>query len=148
MPVLQNIRHETSCQHIVQGAKFGQGHGLAYIKAGYNSTPVAADVAACRQLKNHKIQERIAELVTPAAAKRRVDVSAVALIDKSESLIERGLATDQLNAVGKGIELQGKLGGALIERVEVGGAGASAICTPLTTLRSMSSKRRAVLTKP
>jgi hypothetical protein len=85
--------------------------------------------------------------VTPAAVKRRVDVSAKALIDKSEALIERGLATDQLNAVGKGIELQGKLGGALIERVEVGGAGASAICTPLTTLRSMSSKRRA-LTKP
>lgn len=34
-----------------------------------------------------------------------------------------GLAADQSNAVGKGIELQGKLGGALIERVEVGGLG-------------------------
>jgi hypothetical protein len=126
MPALENIRHEAFCQHIVAGAKFGQTQGTAYLKAGYRTSGHAAEVGASRLLKNADIQARIAELVTPAAAKRRVDVSAKALIDKSESPIERGLATDQLNAVGKGIELQGKLGGALIDRVEVGGPGAFA----------------------
>jgi hypothetical protein len=124
MPVLKNIRHESFCRNMLTAKARGLSQARAYQMSGYDVDDDTARMAASRLMTKDSVRQRIAELMAPAAAKKRVDVSAAALIDKSESLIERGLALDQLNAVGKGIELQGKLGGALIDRVEVGGVGA------------------------
>jgi hypothetical protein len=123
MPALNNQKHENFAQLTVHGAKYGWSQGEIYQRSGYRATGHSAAMAASRLMKKDDIRARIAELAAPKDVLRRVNVSAQALIDKSETLFERGVATDQLNAVGKAIELQGKLGGALVDRVEVGSPG-------------------------
>jgi hypothetical protein len=68
------------------------------------------------------VQRRIAEL--SASGERRAKVDARSLIEKAEPLIEGATEAGQFGPVGKAIELQGKLGGALVDRLEVGGPGA------------------------
>ncbi|WP_315737957.1 hypothetical protein [Bradyrhizobium sp. SZCCHNR1093] len=135
---LKNARHEAFAQALIHGAKNGWTQGECYQRAGYRCSGHAAEVAASRLLRNVDIQRRKAELSAPKDAVRRANVSAAALIDKAETLYERGVATDQLGAVGKAIELQGKLGGALVDRVEVGAPGDFSACSsPIEVIRKL-----------
>ena len=64
---------------------------------------------------------RIAELGAPAA--KRVRATAADLLEKTERVYDRAIEKDKLADANRAVELQGKLGGALIDRVEIGGVG-------------------------
>lgn len=64
MAVLSNARHEKFAQSIAAG----RGTRQAYLDAGYETTPEAADASGARLLGTAKVRERVTELQSVAAA--------------------------------------------------------------------------------
>jgi hypothetical protein len=121
MAVLSNIKRENFCRLTIEGAKYGWTQADIYMRSGYRTTAHAAEVNASRLLKNAEIQQRIAELTAPAT--RKVRATAADLLQKAEVVYDRAVETDRLADANRAVELQGKLGGALVDRVEIGGVG-------------------------
>lgn len=64
MTILSNARHERFAQAIAAG----EGTRQAYLTAGYQTTPEAADASGARLLADARVQERVRELQSTAAA--------------------------------------------------------------------------------
>ena len=126
MPTLKNLKHEAFCQHLITGTKHGLSQGTAYTKAGYNATPAAADVAACRLLKNAKINARIAELTAPTVRKTRATVDTLA--DQFDAVFNGAMGSEQFGAAGSAAAMKSKLLGFMRDKIEIGGVGEFSDC--------------------
>jgi hypothetical protein len=136
MAVLSNIKRENFCRLTIEGAKYGWTQADIYMRSGYRTTAHAAEVNASRLLKNAEIQARIAELTAPAT--RKVRATAADLLEKTERVYDRAVEIDRLADANRAVELQGKLGGALVDRVEIGGVGEFRECsTPEAVITSL-----------
>jgi hypothetical protein len=121
MPTLINIRHENFCRIMLTAAAKGITQARAYQLAGYDVDDHTARMAASRLMTKDNIRARLAELQVPQ--ERRVKTDAASLLEKAETVFVRAVEKDQLSAARGSIELQAKLSGALVDRVEIGGAG-------------------------
>ncbi|WP_316174725.1 MULTISPECIES: hypothetical protein [unclassified Bradyrhizobium] len=124
MGSLTNIRHEQFCRIMLTAAAKGLSQARAYQLAGYDVDDNTARMAASRLMTRDSIRMRLDELRRPKEQKVKAD--AASLIEKSEVVYTRAVEKDQLAAARGAIELQGKLSGALVDRVEIGEPGAFA----------------------
>jgi hypothetical protein len=117
MPELKPHRRELFARNAISAAKLGKSQGWAYLQSGYDRTPGAADVAACRLLKNAKVKARIAEIGRPAV--KKMQFSLETLSDELAKTIEDARSKGQNSTVIRGIELGAKLHGLLTEKISV-----------------------------
>jgi hypothetical protein len=121
LPVLKNVKHEQFAQLMFEGAKFGWSQGTCYMKAGFRSAGHGAETNASRLLKKADIRRRLAELGGGGAKKARV--TAASLIEKLDVVFDGSVAEKQFSAAGRAVEVQGKLAGVMVDKLEVGGPG-------------------------
>jgi hypothetical protein len=121
MPQLKNAKHELFCRLTIEGTKFGWTQADIYKKAGYRAGGHSAEQLGSQLLKKIEIQNRIAELTAPAT--RKAKLTASSLMEKFERIEAGAVASDQYGAAARAAELQGKLGGLMIDRSEIGGVG-------------------------
>ncbi len=114
MPPLPNPRHERFAQALFEG----ETADAAYVLAGYKPND-----GNCIRLKgNERVQARLAEL--QAAAAKDLTVTVQSLLDELEHARSRADSLDQLGAAVKAISEKAKISGLLVQKIEVGGAGA------------------------
>jgi hypothetical protein len=118
MPLLANPRHERFCQALLEG----KPASTAYEEAGY----VPNDGNAIRLKGNERVQARLRELQAEAAKNSEVTVQS--LLAELEDARQRANSLDQLSAVVKAISEKAKISGLLVQKVEIGGAGAFDEC--------------------
>jgi hypothetical protein len=121
MPQLKNIKHETFCQLIATSPKTKMSQGQCYEQAGFRTNGRSADACAARLLTQANIRSRIAEITAPAV--RKAKLTASSLMEKFEKIETGAVASEQYGAAARAAELQGKLSGLMIDRIEHGGAG-------------------------
>jgi hypothetical protein len=121
MAPLKSLRQETFCHKVIEAAKLGLSHAVAYERSGYRTTGHASEVNASKLLSKTEIQERIAELMAPAA--RKIGVTVETLLHELEESRSGAVAAEQYGAANGAIGLKGKLTGLLRDKVEIGGPG-------------------------
>ena len=118
MPALKNQRHEKFALALFEGKSAHQ----AYIDSGYKE----CRQNAARLMTKDDIQARLLELQTAVAKKSEVTVQS--LLDELEYARQRADSLDQLSACVKAVSEKAKISGLLVQRVEIGGAGAFDEC--------------------
>lgn len=117
MPALKNAKHETFALGIFEGKSGRQ----AYLDAGYNSSPEAADAAASRLLKAVKVASRVNEL------RERVAKTAVRnkkwFLEEMEKAAMLAREDKQHSASIRALELGGREHNAFTEKKEIGNPG-------------------------
>jgi phage terminase small subunit len=118
MPPLENPRHERFAQALFEGKTADE----AYVHAGYKPND-----GNCIRLKgNERVKSRLAELQAQAA--KASEVTVASLLAELEAARARADSLEQLSAAVKAIDLKAKVSGLLVNRVEVGAAGAFDEC--------------------
>src|SRR5450631_1805676 len=114
MPILENPRHELFAQELAKGNSSSE----AYVLAGYK--PSRKNAARLRA--NEGVKARLAELQAVAARSTAITIESIcAELDQANRVaMSRGQAAAMVSAS----TLRAKLGGLMIERVEVGGPNA------------------------
>lgn len=118
MGPLSNPRHERFVQALFEG----KPASTAFEEAGY----VPNDGNAIRLKGNERVQARLRELQAEAAKNSEVTVQS--LLAELEDARQRANSLDQLSAVVKAISEKAKISGLLVQKVEIGGAGAFDEC--------------------
>ena len=124
MGILTNPRHELFAQELAKGKSATE----AYTLAGYK--PCRQNAA--RLTTNDDIRARLAEIQAQAAKKSEVTVQS--LLDELEHARARADGLDQLSAAVKAISEKAKISGLLVQKIEVGDAGAFSECETLTQI--------------
>jgi phage terminase small subunit len=125
MPPLENLRWEQFCRELINSAKHGHSQGAAYSKV-YKVVGRAADAAASRLLRNDSVKRRLAELAAPA--ERRAKLSAADAIERLDRVYVGALGAEQFSAAGRAAEVQSKISGLMVDKLEVGRVGDFAQC--------------------
>jgi hypothetical protein len=126
MSALKNQKHELFCQLAVRGAKYGWSQADIYLRSGYRADGHAAEVAASRLMKKAEIRARLSQLAAPGV--KRALITVESLLAELEANVVSATVSKQHGAMNGALTLMAKLRGLLIERVEVGEAGAFAAC--------------------
>jgi Ni,Fe-hydrogenase I large subunit len=126
MAPLRNIKRETFCRKLLEGAKHGISQAEAYEQSGYRTTGHASEVAASRLLSTVEVQRRIAELGAPAVRKTRVTIES--LLNELETTITDARASKQHSVVVNALTLSAKLCGMLRDQIEFGPPGSFGPC--------------------
>ena len=113
MPPLPNVRHEKFVQALLQG----ESANAAYQIAGYRPH----DGNCIRLRGNERVKARLAELHGQAAKANEITIESICReLDEANAVAkERGQAAAMVSAS----TLRAKLGGLMVERVEVGSPG-------------------------
>jgi phage terminase small subunit len=114
MPALKNQRHEKFVLALFEGATATE----AYIAAGYK--PCRKNAARLTTFDD--IKARLSELQNAVAKKTEVTVES--LLAELEQARSRADGLDQLSAAVKAISEKAKISGLLVQKIEVGPAGA------------------------
>ena len=118
MAPLRNVRHEKFCQALLEG----KSATAAYAEAGY----VRDDGNANRLRSSPKVAARLAELQAEVAKETKVTVKSICReLDEANAVAK---AKGQAAAMVSASALRAKLAGLMVERVEVGPAGAFDKC--------------------
>jgi hypothetical protein len=114
VPILENQRHELFAQELAKGKSASE----AYVLAGFRPSRKNAS----RLRANEGVKARLAELQAVAARSTAITIESIcAELDQANQVaMERGQAAAMVSAS----TLRAKLGGLMIERVEVGGPDA------------------------
>jgi phage terminase small subunit len=115
---LRNTRHERFCQALLEG----KSATAAYEAAGYAKD----DGNAARLRVNPRIQERLVELQNEVAGATKITVAS--LLDELEEARKRADSLDQLSAVVKAISEKARISGLMVQKLEIGPAGAFDKC--------------------
>jgi hypothetical protein len=132
MPVLPNTKHENFCRLTVEGARYGWTQADIYKRAGYRADGHSAEMAASRLMKNDEIRQRIAELMRPAERKARF--TAETLNERLDKVYSGATATGQFGPAVRAAEVQGKLHGLLVDKLEVGRVGDFDACDSIAAI--------------
>jgi phage terminase small subunit len=122
MPALTHPLREAFCSLYAKGMAQGLSQGTIFLQAGGQaSTPHSADVTASRWLKRPDVLARIAELAAPAIkkAEKRAQLGTEHFVDKFETIFQGASKDKQFNAATRAAELQARVTGVLIDRVDV-----------------------------
>lgn len=124
MAPLRNVRHEKFCQALLEG----RSATAAYAQAGY----VRDEGNAARLRVNPRIEERLAELQGEIAKETKVTVESICreLDEANQVAKERGQASAMVSASA----LRAKLAGLMVDKVEVGPAGAFDKCESIEAI--------------
>jgi hypothetical protein len=116
MPQLTPYRRELFAHNAIKAARLGESQRWAYRQSGYRCSAAAADVAACRLLKDAKVQARIAELSRPAI--KRAQVSLESLLN--DLAADRQLARERgrVSAAIRATEIKARICGFMVKREE------------------------------
>lgn len=118
MPPLPNPRHERFAQALFKGETADAAYEIAAYKPNDGN---------CIRLKgNERVKARLVEL--QAAAAKASEVTVESLLAELEAARVRADSLDQLSSVVKAISEKAKISGLLVQRVEVGPAGAFDEC--------------------
>jgi hypothetical protein len=114
VPILENPRHELFAQELATGKSATE----AYVSCGYK--PSRKNAARLRT--NEGVKARLAELQAVTARSTAITIEGICreLDEANQIAKERGQASAMVSAS----TLRAKLGGLMVERVEVGPAGA------------------------
>jgi terminase small subunit-like protein len=148
MPQLENLKWEQFCRKMLRASQQGLSQGWAYGEV-YKVTGRVADTAASRLLKNEQIRKRIAELAAPA--ERRAKLSAADAIAKLDRVYTGALSAEQYSAAGRAAEVQSKISGLMIDKLEVGRVGDFSACNSVEEvtakmLQDLADPREALAT--
>jgi alpha-methylacyl-CoA racemase len=114
MPILENPRHELFAQELAKGNSSSE----AYVLAGYK--PSRKNAARLRA--NEGVKARLAELQAVSARSTAITIESIcAELDQANQV---AMSRGQTAAMVSASTLRAKLGGLMIERVEVGGPDA------------------------
>lgn len=118
MPQLKNVKHERFCTLYARGKMQNLSDGKIFVLAGGNARTVhAADQAAHRLLQREDVQRRLGELGAYAVKKAEIDTEN--LLSKSERVFYESVDAKEYGHANKALELQGKLSGTLVDRIEL-----------------------------
>lgn len=114
MPILENQRHELFAQELATGKSASEAYALAGFKPSRKN--------ASRLRAKEDIGRRVQELQAVAARSTAITIESIcAELDQANQVaMERGQAAAMVSAS----TLRAKLGGLMVERVEVGGPNA------------------------
>src|SRR5450631_922212 len=114
MPILENPRHELFAQELATGKSASEAYALAGFKPSRKN--------ASRLRAKEDIGRRVQELQAVSARSTAITIESIcAELDQANQVaMERGQAAAMVSAS----TLRAKLGGLMIERVEVGGPNA------------------------
>jgi hypothetical protein len=118
MPQLKNIRHERFCQIWPRGKLQGMSQGQIYQLAGFSTkSEHSAETMASRLMQRPDIRNRIGEISQFSVTKAQIDVDN--LLSKTERVYHQAVEDREHGSANKAVELQGKLSGNLVDRVEI-----------------------------
>jgi hypothetical protein len=132
MAPLKNLKRETFCRKILEGAKHGISQAEAYEQSGYRTSGHASEVAASRLLSTVEVQRRIAELTAPAVRKARTTIDSLA--QQFDDVFNAAMSNVQLGAAGAAAAAKAKLLGFMRDRLELGSVGSFDNCTTMPQL--------------
>ena len=115
---LRNPRHERFCHALLEG----NSATAAYEAAGYAKD----DGNATRLRANPKVHARLAELQSDVVKETKITVES--LLTELEAARQKATDLDQLSAAVRAIEAKAKVSGLLVQKMEIGGAGAFEQC--------------------
>jgi hypothetical protein len=113
MPPLDNNRHE----RFVQGLLEGKSASQAYADAGYKPD----DGNAAHLRAKEKVKRRLAELQGEVVKETKLTVES--LIGELEAARQQATNLKQLSAAVSAVEAKARIGGMMIQKVEVGSPG-------------------------
>ena len=132
MPILRNPRHERFAQELAAGKSAAE----AYERAGY-----VKNFGNCIRLKgNERVSARVAEIQYGSAA--RAEVSVASLLGELEEARLLALKHGQASAAAQCSMGKAKITGHIIDRREVGDAGAFDDMTDEELVREVAKKAR------
>jgi hypothetical protein len=118
MPQLKNPRHERYAQLWPRGKLRGLSQGEIYRLAGFSAqSDHSAETMASRLMQRPDIRNRIAEIAQFSVEKSEIDASN--LLSKAERVYHQSVEDREHGSANKAIELQGKLSGNLVDRVQI-----------------------------
>jgi hypothetical protein len=114
MPILENQRHELFAQELATGKSASEAYALAGFKESRKN--------ASRLRAKEDVKARLAELQAVSARSTAITIESIcAELDQANQVaMERGQAAAMVSAS----TLRAKLGGLMVEKVEIGPAGA------------------------
>ena len=108
-----NARQAAFCRFLAEG----RSNRDAYLLAGYNTTPEAADANAARLLGNDRVSGMVKALQAQAAARTTVTIETLAQeFDENRA---HALRVDQVGAAVQATAMKAKLFGFMVDRQQV-----------------------------
>lgn len=117
--MLKNQRYELFAQAIARG----ETGRAAYLSAGFNASPAAADVGASRLLRTDKVSARVQELRDRQGTAEKTILSKAWVIERTIELARKAEASGAYGPAAKCMELLAREVNTFIPKSEVGQPG-------------------------